>query len=163
MNLLLNKNLIFLLFALFFGLNALADCACQPPTPIEDTNCDWYENSQEASWLPSNYARAAACACTLEGLDGANSDTARCVRHVVQESHKNEVYFSLEQKQSLSDFAQIAHQLHVDAYRQCCCPGSPAERWAWDLVSLFGLPATSLCSLEILAIQEYGPCGCEGW
>ncbi|MEI6805757.1 MAG: hypothetical protein WCK49_04535 [Myxococcaceae bacterium] len=131
-----------------------------------ETDCDWYTNANEASWLPTGYAKAASCACSLKGLAGANSTTARCVRHLVQESHKGEFYFSAEQKYSLPDidtFAEIVHQLHVDAYAQCSCPGSPAPLWAWNLVSWIGLPTQYLCSLEISAIQKYGPCGCDGW
>ena len=148
--------------------------------------CDWYISDTEAAWLPNGYAQAAACACTLKGLAGANSTSANCVRHRVQESHKNEAYFSAEQKDALLNvkneyanalfygfeyykllssmgFAQIAQQIHVDAYAHCGCPGSPANLWAWKSVSLVGLPTQALCSLMIQEIKEHGPCGYENW
>lgn len=153
-------------------------CTCKPNESTVDVDCNWYIDSEEAAWLPTGYAEAATCACTLKGLEGAHSPTANCVRQIVQDSHKDETYFSAEQKQLLLDaknrmgyrellnamqFSAVVHELHQKAYAECCCPGMPAERWAWDLITLFGKLSAKVCSLEIRAIEEFGPCGCDGW
>jgi hypothetical protein len=172
--------------------NNSASCksGCTPTGKMDLADCAWYTTQK---WLPDTYTAAAACACQLQGVKGALSDTAMCVRNYLMTNHKGTDYFSQELKTSLAEaratdcwvsptgtafcslaFGQLVHKivpliygLHKDAYSFCCCPGEPAPLWAWEAIFMTRmdniLKVPGACLVEAKLIESYGPCGCDDW
>lgn len=165
--------------------------SCTPQGNISLAQCSWYRGQ---SWLPWSYAAAASCACTLQGLPGQMSPTANCVRSYLLAAHQGDSYFSEAEKANyagmfsqecnkfpnpgscvmgnyynavINQMVPKVYQMHVNAYKTCCCPGSPASKPHWYMI-FFGFLESFVwtnagCSLEVQQIEKRGPCGCDGW
>jgi hypothetical protein len=157
-------------------------CKAQCTIPKYDANfehCDWYET--QLDWLPTAYVKSAKCACLLKGLEARASPTASCVRNNLIASHKT-VPDSL--KQEMRDmkkkhcgslmcsvtylawvekhFIPLAYDVHVDAYKNCCCARKPAPLIYWRMLML-NYKGITPCSWIVKAIQLKGKCGCQNW
>ena len=59
------------------------------------------------------------------------------------------------------------YHMHEDAYKSCCCPGSPAAEWSWVMIMTSNFEPTSLglssCWMVGKAVEMFGPCGCQEW
>lgn len=113
--------------------------------------CDYY--NKNADWLPPNYQKACMCICTKESL---NSPAENCVREKLQQLHaqipialKNEARTNLHdylmgqidgdlyRAWTDSVFGDLAHDIHVKAFEECGCDGTPAGQWSWDSIFLW--------------------------
>lgn len=154
-------------------------CTPQGRVPIE--KCDWYKTPEVLTYLPTAYASSASCACRLETFPGKNSDSAMCVRSTLiklhdelnpelkkkmidmKKKHCNDLICSPEYAQWIQDnFVQVAYDLHIQAFRSCCCNSPPAEKFFWRLV-MFNWRGVVPCSLISDMIKWRGSCGCQGW
>lgn len=165
-------------------LPATASCSnnCTPSSdPVDFSICDWYTSQEQLQWLPTAYAKSAHCACLLETVPGRASNTAKCVRKHLIDAHisLNSTLISVMKSwkaeyctdimcdpQYLLNietyFIPIAYVVHVNAYKSCCCPKTPApyKYWMALMLNYKGIvPCTAIASM----IEANGPCGCENW
>jgi hypothetical protein len=171
----------------FLGLVALctannhtcaASCAI-PQSHWDFTNCDWYDSQLE--WLPTAYVKSAKCACHLKGVHGRNSQSSYCVRTHLLASHKaipdatkdhmrqlkkkhcNKLACSVEYLLYIEKFfIPLAYEVHVNAYKDCCCTKKPAPLIYWKLL-MANYKGFVPCAAIVASVQVKGPCGCERW
>ena len=113
-------------------------------------------------------AAAAAAAARYWQLD---PPTERCVRGALIESHQalNGSFREFVKATPYVDnylYVDVFYNMHVDAYKQCCCPGVPAPYITWELI-FYGagelLPCVSTSAAgELSQILNFGRCG-GGW
>ena len=162
---------------------------CIPSKGYGPEVCDWYVTGNVTSpppdpsvwtggdFLLPDYALAAQCACSGGGNPLWQSTAASCVRTYLLKGHQS---FSSSIKQqmrsaTLSDgnsssswmpFLPMIYQMHQDAYKTCCCPGTVAPLITWELIFYAGEYLSKFCDTwpggETMAILEFGRCGC-GW
>jgi hypothetical protein len=63
-------------------------------------------------------------------------------------------------------FVEVFYDMHVSAYEQCCCPGTPAPYITWEAI-FYGLGEVLPCvstsvTGELSMILNFGRCG-GGW
>eukprot|EP01124_Arcella_intermedia_P002764 TRINITY_DN11503_c0_g1_i1.p1 TRINITY_DN11503_c0_g1~~TRINITY_DN11503_c0_g1_i1.p1 ORF type:complete len:253 (-),score=-1.56 TRINITY_DN11503_c0_g1_i1:93-851(-) len=162
---------------------------CVPQIGYNSSVCSWYVNGnidqpgpnpalwQGGEFLPSGYRSAAACACSGGGNALWKLPVASCVRTHLLDAHKA---LNVTTKQAMRQatlswdpfstykYVDLIYQMHVLAYRSCCCSGRVAPLPTWYGVFFAGkiLP----CWLDspgvgvdiISSILQFGRCGC-GW
>lgn len=60
-------------------------------------------------------------------------------------------------------FPARLYEMHAAAYSECCCPHGPAPLFSWALITRLGFALSYVCDIEILSIEMFGKCGCQGW
>jgi hypothetical protein len=138
---------------------------CTPATGIPPTDCSAY--LANSWWLPFAYVNNATCACQTT----PDSPTANCVREFLQDRlgatpagvkalAASQKVFEVVDPPAYQAFVQTTltpriYQDHVDAYRNCCCPSTPAPYPAW--MGVTSVPIQP-CSLVGLTIRYFGSC-----
>jgi len=137
---------------------------CIPSEGYFNNHCSFY--SENSWWLPDAYVYNAFCACS----ETPNCPTANCIRFCLQENC--DAYFdssfrsyASEQKSKQNIFAYdafvlhyftpVIYQMHVDAYKLCCCTSGPAFYDSWILVSTISLLN---CTQIDRCIDLFGSC-----
>jgi len=154
---------------------------CTIPTGYGKSACDWYAQDYPTSWLPAAYAASAQCACLGNESAAWDSATAQCVRAqvrigtgaidpVVQGTLASLkvtdcglIYCSDRYYQYVyANFIPQIYQIHVNAYKTCCCPGTPAPLVAWNYI-ISSYQGFVPCDYVVAGIEAAGQCGCQGW
>jgi hypothetical protein len=167
---------------------------CVPQAGLDSSICTWYDTATGASdptawdggdFLPLQYQSAAVCACSggTNRLYATNPPAASCVRTALIRQHKaiNGTMRQFIKKTPYIEnykYVDFFYDMHVRAYKECCCSGTPAPKVAW--YGIFYASAVMPCNYcpvatpskicptvptllnEIAAIFETGRCGC-GW
>ena len=165
-------------------------CRCSSPTckptPGHDSSvCTWYTmasgSKDPSAWfggdfLPLQYASAAQCACSggTNKIWAKNPPAASCVRTYLLNHHKA---MNSSFRQYIKDtpyvqnykYVDFFYNMHVEAYKSCCCSGKPAPYVTWMAVFYASaiipcnyIPVLPSQTTEIGQILTYGRCGC-GW
>lgn len=151
---------------------------CSPafsPGFTDTSICETTYGVKNEYWLPDSYIHNAVCAC--EGIP-TSSYEANCIREflVTRINSKSRYSDSFRQemadaKQSfaqhpianlvsykslvISKFVPIVYEDHQDAYKQCCCPGTPAFYDSWKAVATVDVPT---CGMVVQSIDMFGSC-----
>lgn len=153
-------------------------CSCNgTPKPGYDKSvCTWYTRTNGGNdpniwaggdFLGVNYRVPANCACS--GGDDLlwNTAAASCVRTYLLNAHVqlNNTYKVYLHNSSwplnILD-AAFFYEMHVNAYKSCFCPGTPAPLPMWYALFFGGavLPCNGKVSVT-MSILEFGRCGCK--
>jgi len=160
-------------------------CLCSPQRGNGSEVCNWYNSSSSGfprkqlpqnpkywkgeDFLPFSYSSAAHCACTGNGSPLWLTSGASCVRTQILKYHQqlpDQFKWNVRNatisgdRSKMIPFIETFYKLHIQSYKDCCCPGRPAPYLDWVLIFYFGeiLP----CQLIIDSILQTGRCGC-GW
>ena len=156
---------------------------CQPRGNTSISQCGWYASESRVlpdnpeKWLGldfliPNYGFAAKCACGGDKDPSWLSPSASCVRNYLHQAHQNlsnetkiawraaKEHWNGEFEWSLEALDPV-YEMHMAAYKHCCCPHNIAPKPDWALIFVGG--KLLHCELIVDAIEALGYCGCEGW
>lgn len=170
---------IILLVVLAIAANAVAAAnTCKPkysPGFLDTNQCHLVYEVENSYWLPDSYVDNAVCACS--GLP-TTSYEGNCIRQFLATRMRDSTRYTPAFRQEMaaaknnynahkilqffdykafvmSKFVPLVYEDHVDAYKQCCCPGTPAFFASWDMVATIKVPT---CGLVVKAIEMFGSC-----
>ena len=157
--------------------------SCTPQPGLPPTVCTWYEDVTHSrnpdewhggDFLPAQYRHAAKCACSGCGptgscsrLWGAGVPATSCIRTALLHGHQA-INATMRRAIAQTPYAELHrivpyfYDMHVDAYRQCCCSGKPAPLVDWEAIFYAAdvLPCDTPEIGELAMILKFGRCGC---
>jgi hypothetical protein len=143
---------------------------------VSDTNvCHNVYEVQNSYWLPEAYIDNAVCACS--GIP-TYSYEANCIRQFLATRINDKSRYTPAFRQQMAeaktkfnahplldlisykafvmrDFVPKIYEDHQDAYKQCCCTGTPAFFASWEAVATVKVPT---CGLVVDSIKMFGSC-----
>lgn len=171
------KNLLTTLFC--FGLVSFV--ISQTCTPVyspgyNDTSiCAQIYEVENSNWLPDAYIHNAVCACQSIPT---TSYQGNCIRQYLATQLTNTTKYSDSFKQEMAEqkenylahpyedlvaykefiidtFVPMIYADHQNAYKECCCVGTPAFYDSWEAVCTVDVPT---CPMVYESIITFGSC-----
>ncbi len=130
--------------------------SCAPKGGLSASACHWYTDGnienppsdpktwRGADFLPLSYRSAASCACSGGGNPLWQTPAASCIRTYLLGAHQglsNQLKMSIRNATLDWDpttefkYVNLIYNMHVQAYKSCCCSGAPAPLIGQLLIS----------------------------